>query len=203
MLQVLESLENTGFLTWVREAPTVLAYPTILAFHAFGMAFLVGLSAMIALRVLGFASGLPLAPLDRFFNLIWIAFWVNAVSGVVLFAQAATGFSTNVTFYLKMLAVACAVVSVRLLRNNVFGDPASVDTRPVPMKGKILAVTSLVLWGLAVLAGRLTAYSSFTGRPTALAVLIVTVVILVARYVGARILGSPGPAHQARVTTSI
>ena len=67
MWQILESLENSGFATWIRETPTWTGYSTVLALHTFGMAFLVGLSAMIALRVLGFARGLPLAPLGKFF----------------------------------------------------------------------------------------------------------------------------------------
>ena len=67
MWELLEAIENTGFATWVREAPTVLAYSTVLACHTFGMAFLVGLSGMIALRALGFARALPLAPMGKFF----------------------------------------------------------------------------------------------------------------------------------------
>ena len=43
MWEFLEAVENSGFSTWVREAPTVLAYSTVLALHTFGMAFLVGL----------------------------------------------------------------------------------------------------------------------------------------------------------------
>lgn len=203
MWQFLESLETNGFFTWVREAPTVLAYPTVLAFHALGMAFLVGLSTMIALRILGFASGLPLAPLEKFYRLIWIGFWINAVSGAVLFAQAATQFATSPTFYIKMLAIASAVVCVRLTRTNVFGDPASLDTRPVPMKAKILAATSLTFWGAAVLAGRLTAYSGSQVWETVAAVLIVTLVVLVVRYIAARLLDSYQLARKVRATTSI
>ncbi len=81
MWEVLEAIENSGFATWVREAPTVLAYSTVLAFHTFGMAFLVGLSGMIALRALGFARALPLAPMGKFFPLIFVGFWVNAATG--------------------------------------------------------------------------------------------------------------------------
>jgi len=35
----LETLENLGFSTWVRESPSKLAYPTILWLHVMGMAW--------------------------------------------------------------------------------------------------------------------------------------------------------------------
>jgi len=202
MWQLLESLENSGFATWLREAPTVLAYATVLAAHALGMAILVGLSSVIALRVLGFAPGLPLAPLERYFPLIWVGFWVNALSGLVLLSLTPVAFLTNPTFYIKMLGIAGAIVSVQLFRTSVFGHPASLDTKPVPMKGKILAGTMLTSWGVAIVAGRLTAYSFFTEWRTVLAVLSLTVV-LTAGYKAARRLGlSIKSTRQGRATPS-
>ena len=182
MWQILESLENSGFATWMHEAPTWMKYSTVLALHTFGMAFLVGFSGMIALRVLGFAPGLPLAPLEKFFRLIMIGFWVNATTGVVLFTLYGTRFAVNPDFYLKLLFIACAMVSWQLLRTSVFGNPAGPDTRPIPAKSKILAGALLTLWTLAILAGRLTAYPFFIEWRTAVAVLSVTGVMLVVRY---------------------
>lgn len=201
-MELLQWIENLGFLRWLHEAPTVLAYPTILALHSFGMAFLVGISTMISLRVLGFAPGLPLAPLEKFYPLMTISFWVNAVSGVVLFALAAASFAANPVFYIKMLAIAGAVVNTRLLRASVFGDPANLDARPVPMKGKILAVTSLGLWLVAILAGRLTAYYGYVVWQTVAAVLILMAVVLIVRYAAARFLNSLALARHARVAAS-
>ena len=53
MQELFESIENSAFSTYIRETPNVLGYSTVLALHTFGMAFLVGLSGVIALRVLG------------------------------------------------------------------------------------------------------------------------------------------------------
>lgn len=203
MWEFLESLENSSFAVLVRDTPSVLAYTTVLALHTFGMAFLVGLSTMIALRVLGFASGLPLAPMGRFFRLIVIGFWVNAVTGVVLTILEATKFLTNPDFYIKLTAIAGAIVSLRLLRKSVFGDAANLDTRPLPMKAKVFASTMLVFWGIAITAGRLTAYPMYTVWRTAVAVLIFTSVVLAGRYIGARLLQSYRPARrQVPVVTS-
>ena len=118
MFEILESIENSGFSTWIRETPTVFGYSTILALHTFGMAFLVGLSGVIAVRVLGGAPSLPLAPLERFFPLIIIGFWVNALTGIVLTALSARSFLANLDFYIKLVAIAAAIVCLRRLRDH-------------------------------------------------------------------------------------
>ena len=203
MWQLLESIENSSFPTWVRETPNVLGYSTVLALHTFGMAFLVGFSGVIALRVLGVLPALPLAPLQRFFPLIVIGFWVNAVTGLILVSLAARSLLTNADFYIKLIAIVCAVVSLRALRNSPFGDQASPDTRPGPMKGKIAAGAMLVFWGVAITAGRLTAYTFSVRWQTACAVLIFITLMLAARYIAVRLLRWNVSAQQASVTTSI
>lgn len=190
MWEVLEAIENSGFSTWVREAPTVLAYSTVLAFHTFGMAFLVGLSGMIALRALGFARGLPLAPMGKFFPLIFVGFWVNAATGVVLTMLAARSLLSNPDFYVKLAAIAGAIVSLRMLRAGLFGEGVKLDTGPVPLKTRIVAVAMLLFWAVAVTAGRFTAYSWYVRKQSAVAVLIAAFLMLFVRHVAARVFGS-------------
>jgi len=43
-MQFLASLEHSAFGTWVREAPTIWAYPTVLFLHTVDLAFLVGIT---------------------------------------------------------------------------------------------------------------------------------------------------------------
>ena len=189
MMDFLASIENSGFSTWVREADTIFAYGTVLALHTFGMAFLVGTSTAIDLRILGFAPRLPLAPMERFFPVLWLAFWVNALTGLVLVACSPIKFLTaDPDFYIKLVAIACAIVTLRLLRREVFHrNPASLDTTPVSTKAKTLAGASLTFWAGAILAGRLTAYEPFIEIPSALAFLIVAVVMLLAGFVASRL----------------
>ena len=66
-MELLNWIQNNAFITWVREAPTVLAYPTVLAVHTFGLIFIVGPSVAIDLRIFGFAPGVPLGPMEKFF----------------------------------------------------------------------------------------------------------------------------------------
>lgn len=179
MVELLTSIENSGFSTLIREANTVLAYPTILAFHTLGMLCLVGLNAAIDLRILGVAPALPLGPMERLFGVMWFGFWVNAISGLVLLALTPIAFLTTPVFYIKLLAIALALVNLQMLRKQVFGNAANLGTKPVLSEGRVLACTSLAFWAVGIWAGRVTAYRGFIQRQTLLAFLIVTAVVLV------------------------
>ena len=163
MMEVLVSIHDSAFSTWVRESTSLFAFTGVLFFHAVGLAFAVGVSAAIDLRILGVAPRLPLAPMEKLFPVIWVGFWINALSGVPLLVANATQDLINPVFYAKMLFIALAVVSVRLLKNQVFGNPASLDTNPVPQKGRSLAVASLAFWAGAIVAGRLCEYPFLFG----------------------------------------
>ena len=189
-MEILEFFENNGLAIWLRESPSVLAYPTLLAFHTFGMAFLVGTSTAIALRLLGFASSVPLAPLRKFFPVMWLGSAISVVSGALLLMLDAKLFLTMPAFYIKMLAIAAALTIMRLLLTRVFSDEAAVDTGPVPRKAPVLAGAVLISWAIAIAAGRVTAYLPFVGWQTAVAVLILTAVLLVGGYIAVRLWGA-------------
>ena len=157
-MEALVWLENSSLGTWVRESPSLFAYSGLISLHAFGLAFAAGVSAAIALRILGVAPGLPLAPMEKLFPIIWIAFWVNAVSGALLLTSSATTDLTNPVFFTKMAFVVLAIATVRLLKHQVFRDPARLKTRPAPQRARILAAASLVCWMGAIVAGRLVEY---------------------------------------------
>lgn len=190
MTSFLAWLENTSISTTLRDSPNIFLYPTILAFHTLGLAFFVGISSAIALRILGVAPSLPLAPLRKFYPIMWIGFFFNAVSGLLLLIISPTQFLTMLDFYVKMLAIAGAVYCNRVLYVRRFRHPAPVDPNPLPTTDKALAVVVLILWGVSITAGRLTAYDTpFVQWQTALGTLGVTVVMLVVGYIAFRLYG--------------
>ena len=160
-MDFLAQLEQSGFSAWVRQSPSVWAYPTILTLHTIGLGFLVGTSSAISLRIIGVGSLMPLAPMGRFFPVMWVGFWINAISGTALFAAGATSKIRNPAFIIKLIFIALAIVNMRLLRRHVFRDRESLGMNPVPIKGRILACTSLFLWAGAITAGRLMAYVGY------------------------------------------
>ena len=178
MQEFLESIENSGFASYIRETPSVLGYSTVLALHTFGMAFLVGLSGVIALRVLGVIPELPLKPLQKLMPMIIVGFWVNAVTGVVLTSLAIRSLLANWDFYVKLAAIVVAIVSLTKMRALAFANPAAPDDAPSSAEARRWAKLMLFFWGLAVLGGRLTAYATYIRIQSAIAVVIAVVLLL-------------------------
>lgn len=152
-------LTNSSLGRWVQESDSVLAYPMVITFHTFGLSFLVGTSMAIDFRILGIGRSIPLAPMEKFFPVMWIGFWMNAVSGVLLFIPEATRWALNPIFLIKVGFIALGVLNVWLIKTSVFREAASVEAAAVSLRGKILAGTSLAIWVVAITAGRLTAYA--------------------------------------------
>ena len=158
MMNLLTYLEQSGFSVWVRESRSLLAFPGILLLHTYGMALVVGIVFAIDLRILGFAPALPLAPIKRFLPIFWVAFWINAVTGVILLVADAANKMANPDFFIKMGLIALAVINQRMIEHRVFRG-SQIDNGPsYSSYAKMLAVTSLVCWIGAIAAGRLLAY---------------------------------------------
>src|SRR5579863_7451228 len=147
----LEFLENLAFSQWVKNAPTIWAFPTILIVHTLGMSIVAGISAIISLVVLGFWPAAPIKPFARAFPLLWIAFGVNAVSGTMMLVADATTKLTTLDFYLKMAFVFAGLFVLIRMRRQVFNDP-QLDRVPVSGNAKMLAWASLVCWFGAIIS---------------------------------------------------
>jgi hypothetical protein len=141
-------LEGTALATWVRESPSLLAYPLILTIHTLGLGIVVGATAVVAFRLLGFARTIALPSLSPLFQLIWWAFAMNAATGVLLFMADATKKASQPVFYIKLTFIGLALCTV------VMAKRAAIQNR----QSSPVAVTSLLLWTGAITAGRLMAY---------------------------------------------
>jgi hypothetical protein len=157
MMDFLRFLEQSRFSQWVTGSSSVLAFPSILLFHTIGMGVVVGISAGIDLRILGLAPAVPIAPLERFFPVLWVGFWVNAITGTMLLIADATTKLTNADFYAKMVFIALALINLQMIRKRVFRDPL-IDKKPPSGNVELLAVISMILWLGAITSGRLLAY---------------------------------------------
>src|SRR5262245_37373129 len=151
-------IEDGALGTFIRESPTVFVFPAILTLHTIGMGVLAGGSVAIDLRILGFAPKMELAPIGRFFPVLWLAFVVNAVSGILLLIAYPTKALTNPVFYVKVCLIALAVWLVYRIGTVVLRSPGA-DQEPVSHKAKLLAAASLGSWIALITAGRLLAYT--------------------------------------------
>ena len=152
------ALEQSGLSTWLRESDSVFSFYFILLCHTIGLALLVGTNTVLDLRLLGVASDLPLKPFKPFFSLMWLGFWINAVTGVFLLIAYPTKAFTNPVFYIKLSFIALAVVIMHRMKSRLFGDPGLSESDMVA-RGRTMAKLSLVLWIGAISAGRLLAYT--------------------------------------------
>ena len=155
---LLQTIEESGLSTWLRESESPFAFYFVLLFHTFGLALLVGANAVIDLRLLGIERDIPLAPLKRLFAIMWLGFAINAVSGVLLLIAYPTKALTNPVFYTKLMLIGLAVWVMTKLESRVFND-STLDEATMMGRGRRLAKWSLVLWVGVITAGRLLAYT--------------------------------------------
>ena len=149
-------LEATSLSTWLRESPSLWAFPFVLILHTVGLAFFVGTNVAWDVRVLGFSQGIPLEALRRYFLVMWAGFWINAFSGVLLLIAYPTKALTNPLFYAKLALIAFGVVLAFRIRREVNGLAAPADAPPM---ARMLAAVSLACWIAVIFAGRLLAYT--------------------------------------------
>ena len=157
MKEFFDFLEQSGLGQWVRDAPTIWAFPTVLVLHTIGMGIVAGGSAMISLMILGFWPSVPIKPFARMFPWMWIAFGVNAVTGTMMLVADATNKLTSLDFYIKMGLVFAGMIVLIRMRRQIFEDP-QLDQVPFSGQAKVLAWASLACWFGAITAGRLLAY---------------------------------------------
>jgi len=160
-MEFLHMIEESAFSTWVRESPSIWAFPVILLIHTLGMGFIVGVSAGIDLRILGMAPSLRLAPMEKFLPLLWFGFWTNAITGTMLLVADASMKLTNPDFYVKMAFIALSLINLSMIRKYVFRDPL-IETGKFSSKARFLAWSSLFCWLVVITSGRLLAYVGST-----------------------------------------
>jgi len=152
-------LSSTTLARWVNESESMFGYPGILFFHTFGLAVVVGISMAIDLRLLGAAPRISMSSMRPLFRYMWVGFWVNAVSGAILFAADAPRKAANPFFETKLAFVALGVTLMVLIERQLFrldADSASVTSHA---RLRLLAAGSLLAWVAAIAAGRLIAYA--------------------------------------------
>ncbi len=155
----LTALQESAFAYWVQQG----AYPVVITFHSIGLATLVGLLVVIDLRVLGFAKSLPLPALRKLMTIVWIGFWVNAISGTMLFSIDAKKDYYSWLFRTKLSVIAIGLILGTLIKHKVLAAPSAFAHPSGGTSGgaKAMASLSLLCWIGAIVSGRLLAYFTF------------------------------------------
>jgi hypothetical protein len=149
-------LENSALGVWTRESEW--GYPIVLISHTVGMALVVGGVLTLALRVLLARSATALPWFDTIFRLAWLGFAINLASGLVLFSGSPRRFVANPAFQVKLAALAVAAFSIWLLARRLEVENQSSPAATASRSTRAVAATSILLWFVAISAGRLMAY---------------------------------------------
>src|SRR5437867_12784005 len=87
------------------------------------MGVVAGISGLIALRILGCAREVPLADVGKMYPYMWVGFYVNAVTGVILFGIDATTMIIDLVFYIELAFIAAALIIIFAIDSAVLADP--------------------------------------------------------------------------------
>lgn len=157
MLSLLANLEQTAFSVWMRESPSLLAFPFILYLHTLGLAMLAGLNVGLDFWLLARGT-VPSFDLKGVYRIMWMGFAVNLLSGLALLAAYPAKALTNWVFYLKLALVVVGVVVLERLKGELTVSDGAAG-RAVTLHARRLAMLSLLVWAGTIFAGRLLAYT--------------------------------------------
>jgi hypothetical protein len=156
-MAVLEWIQNLSISTSIAESDSLWwGYAWWLFVHALGMGLTAGLGFMVSLRLLGVGRQIPLSSFRILFPVFWVGFYLNLLSGTLLFMTDATGIARVWELYAKLVCLGLALALMMRLRR--FVDSAPGDDA-VPASVTKMAYACIVLWLAVITSGRLIAYA--------------------------------------------
>jgi hypothetical protein len=156
---------------WLAATPWSIAlhesrymYLGVLTVHVLTLCVLVGITAMLDLRLLGLTlRQVPASEvLTRLLPWAVAGFLVMAASGALLFYADPVMKYRNVFFRLKMVTLILAVLNAWVFHGRTYRDVADWDLDPVAPRGaRMAACLSLGLWAIMITLGRLIPYQVY------------------------------------------
>jgi uncharacterized membrane protein len=124
--------------------------------HFIGLVLLIGTIGMLNLRVLGFAKQVPIGALSKLVPWGIAGFGINVVTGLLAFIGMPTFYTHDIAFVLKIVAILLAATAMALFYlTHAFHDCEVLEPgKDAPLRAKIIAGTSLVLWFAVIVLGR-------------------------------------------------
>jgi|APLak6261674355_1056100.scaffolds.fasta_scaffold00383_12 hypothetical protein len=162
LIEFAQLLNDSELGTALRES--VYAFPIVEGLHLIGLSLSVGLILFVDLRLLGwFLVDVSVEDVMRPLR-PWLlgGFAVTIVTGILLFVAAAAKIMLLPVFIFKLLFIVLAGINAWWFeyrwgrRVDEWGDQSGL-----PQGVRIAGFTSLALWSLVVIAGRLIPYLSY------------------------------------------
>lgn len=161
--EYLEALGNSQIGVFMAENPS--AFPWVETFHVMAITTVIGVIAIVDLRLIGVAStSYPVSRLTKsLLPLTWIAFACAVVTGLLLFSSQPLTYYDNFAFRMKMVLLVAAGFNMVVFHLLTMRGIALWDRdAPVPVAAKVAGILSILIWILIVIFGR---WVGFTMSP--------------------------------------
>jgi len=155
MASYLEWLQGLPLSMWISGSDSLLSFPLILFLHSIGMGMSAGSAFIVCMRLVGIGRPLPVSSLRVFFKIFWAGFFLNIITGSLLFAAHATSTGYIPMYYAKLTLIATGMVLSVPLRHFVDGKGSD---SVIPARVRTLAAVSLLVCVGVITTGRLIAY---------------------------------------------
>jgi len=160
---ILERIYNWSVADSIRQSE--YAFPAIECVHVLSICSVVGIIAIVDLRLFGLRAHTPRLTvlLRQLIPIVWGSFVLAAASGGLLFASNATGYGRNFDFQVKMALLVFAFLNMLVF--HVIGGrrlAAWDEAERPPLAARVSGVVSLLLWIGVVAFGR---HVGFSLRP--------------------------------------
>ncbi len=131
-------------------------WPILEIFHFFGLSLLLGGLLLIDLRLAGHFRILSPAATHKLLPMVLIGFALNLITGVLFFYGDPVTYANNAVFQLKMVLIVLAGLNALFYywKLHPLMDTWDMDADSPPI-AKAVAYTSLGIWTVVLLCGRL------------------------------------------------
>ena len=143
---------------------SLFMYPLVESTHVLTLCLFLGMAIMLDLRLLGLTlRGVPITEIKRRLGPWMVAgFVVMVMTGVLLFYAIPVRSYQSIFFRVKVVALILAGLNAWVFHTTIDRRVAEWDRDPKPPRAARRAgATSLVLWAIIVVAGRMIAYNWF------------------------------------------
>jgi hypothetical protein len=147
-------LRHTPQGEFLREAKW--GWPVFESLHFLGMSLLLGTVGVFDLRLMGFATRIPIAALHRLIPIGIAGFAINLITGFSFLSATPDQYLFNLAFRWKVTFLAIAGLNVLVFYARTFRR--LLDTQPgtsPPLAARVAGAVSLLAWIGVMSAGRL------------------------------------------------
>jgi hypothetical protein len=159
MIDIFQTLQNTGFATAIREGDTL--FPWIESIHVVAIVTVVGTISIIDMRLIGLPAhrkGVRKLMQDVL-PLTWGAFALAVLTGSLLFSSRAMKYATIIWFQSKMALLLLAGLNMVYFHVITYRSIHLWDElAETPRAAKLAGTLSLLLWIGVVFCGRLVGF---------------------------------------------